>query len=334
MSDSPRAVLDHILASITPASAAQALAARERLTARLGPDLGVVGALAARLAGARHAPRPRVERSAIVICAADQGVADPGVDFGANHPTRVAAEQIAGGGAAVNAIARSAGARVVVLDCGIRGGASDAVLAFRQGDGSADITAGPAMTPIDAVRALQTGIAVLFSLAEEGDGLDVLALGQVSPGAQPVSTALVTALTDAPLADAGVDREAVEQALSANPVDPRRPLEVLAALGGYDIAVMAGLVLGAASINVPIVLDDHGTSAAALVAARLAPSVSGYVLAAHAGSIPAHRRALAALGTVPPFELGLAQGEGAGAALLLPFLASAAELLRDSWVAP
>jgi nicotinate-nucleotide--dimethylbenzimidazole phosphoribosyltransferase len=94
--------------------------------------------------------------------------------------------------------------------------------------------------------------------------------------------------------------------------------------------VTTGLLLGAASINIPVVLDDHGTSAAALVAARLSPAAAGYVIALHSGSTPGHRRALEELAIAPHLELGLAQGEGTGACLVLPFIDAAAQLLTKN----
>ena len=324
-------IIQELAATVTPASAAQSGAARARLTRHLAPgeSLGAVGELAARLAGARHAPQPRVERVVLLIAAGDHGIAASGIDLGDNEPTLVAARQICAGAAAVNALARQVGARLIVVDCGMRGVAGRTVpglLSFRQGDGTADSSRGPAMTPVDAVRAIETGVAVVISLAD--DGLDVLALGHLAAGSQPASAALIAALTGASPAQVGggVDAMLVADILAiARPAG--RPVEALAAVGGYELAFLAGAVLAAASINVPVVLDDHGTAAAALAATRLAPAVTGYLIAAHGGSTPAHRVALAALGLAPLFDLGLSAGEGAGAALLLPFVSAAAGLL-------
>ncbi|HUH01273.1 MAG TPA: nicotinate-nucleotide--dimethylbenzimidazole phosphoribosyltransferase, partial [Kofleriaceae bacterium] len=138
---SPRQVLDQILETITPASGAQAEAARQRIGARTGPreSLGALEGLAERLAGARHAPRPAVARKVIAVCAADHGVADPGIDLGMHSSSIVALDLVSSGGAAVNAAARSVGARVMPIDCGVRGGehAFDAgVLALRICDGT------------------------------------------------------------------------------------------------------------------------------------------------------------------------------------------------------
>jgi nicotinate-nucleotide--dimethylbenzimidazole phosphoribosyltransferase len=325
----PRAVLDHVVASIGPASKAQAAGAHQRLAARPGGAGGGLEQLAIRLAAARHSPHPRLERRALILCAADHGVADPGVDLGDGAPAVVAMRHIAGGTAALNAAARAAAARLVLVDCGVRGGEQHplgaGIIPFRVGDGTADITAGPAMTPVDAVIAVQTGIALLTSIADEG--IDLIALGQLGPGSQPVTGALIAALTGEPAQSFGADAAAITAAQAANPSPGGEPLELLSLFGGFELGVLAGIILAAAAIDLPIVLDDHGTWAAALVAARLAPPAAEYLFAAHPGGSPGHRAALTALGLSPIFELGLAHGEGTGAVLALPVLDAAAGLL-------
>lgn len=333
--DSPRELLDSILATIGPVSEAQAVGARQRLNSMRGTreSLGVLEQLAEQLASARHSPRPRTERKVLAVFAADHGVADPGIDMGAHSPTIVAVKHLAAGEAAVCAVARTAQVELVIIDSGVRGGDKHGlgagVLDFRSCDGTGDIRVGPAMTPIDALACVQTGVALVFSIAD--DGLDVLALGQVSAGSQTVSGAVVAALTEmAPETLGPEDADAVRAGLSENLPDADNPLDVLAKLGGPDIGMMVGAILGAASISIPIVLDDHATSAAALIATLLAPACSGYLIASHSGSTAGHRRALEHMGLKPLFDLGLAHGEGTGAALAIPMVEAAARLLRDS----
>lgn len=322
---SARAVLDHVVASISPPSAAQAEGAR----ARLGRDAepGSLADLAVRLAAARHAPAPRTDRKALVIVLADHGCADPGVDLGDAHPAVIAARAIDAADAAVAAGARAAGARIVLVDAGLATGAAlpPSVIRLSAGRGAADITREPAMTPVEALLALQSGIALGTALAD--DGLDVLALGHVAPGAEVASAALVAALLSLPPADVALPADVPDVTAAMVQCTSRMPVEALAAVGGPDLALMVGLILAAASGSVPVVLEDHGTSAAALVAARLAPDVAGYLIAAHGGTRPAHRRAIAALGLAPLFALGLGSGEGAGAALALGLVDGAARML-------
>lgn len=323
-------VLAHVLDAISPASAAQAYGARMRLGGQHGRDLDRMQSLAERLAAARHAPQPAVARKLVVVCAADHGV----VAAGDASATRAALRQIATGEAAVCAAARAAQASLVLVDCGVRAdGASTmpatspaGIVDVRIGNGTADMRAGAAMTPAQALACLHTGIALLLSLVDAG--ADIIALGHLGVGSRVASGALVAVLTGVAPATLGMrDRDAIAAALAASRPDPAQPLAVLAAVGGFEIGVMTGLVLAAASLDIPVVLDDHGTSAAALLAARLQPHVAGYLFASHAGSTPGHRRALHALGLPVIFDVGVAQGEATGAILALPIIDSAARLL-------
>jgi len=324
-------VIDHVIAAISPASEAQAEGARQRVGA--SPEPGSLADLAVRLAAARHAPAPRTDRKAIVVVLADHGSADPGLDLGDAHPAVILARTIDAGQAALVAAARAAGARILVVDAGLstRAALPSSVVRLGPGHGAADITREAAMTPVDAVLAIQSGIALATALAD--DGLDILALGHIAPGAEVASAALVAALTGALPSDVALpdDVPDVTSALSAvhgTAQAGRSAVLCTAQLGGPDFGLMVGLILGAASMDVPVVLEDHGTSAAALVAVAMAPAVAGYLIAAHGGTRPAHRRALAAMGLVPLFSLGLGSGEGTGAALALGLVDGAARLLQ------
>jgi len=331
-------LLDHILSSILPASGAMQAAATAAIARRLpqGESLGKLGTAAGRLAAARHSPRPAIAARAVIICAADHGLAWPGVDLGADGPAAAALRLIAAGESAVSAAARTASAAQVLVDAGVRGGEhldlGRGILSFRLADGSASIFDGPAMPREVAEAGLSTGIALAVSLADAT--LDLVALGQIGPGSEIASGALIAALTGAePSAIAPDDGDAIARALAANPTAAAEaaddPLGALAALGGLEIAIQVGVVLACASMHVPVVLDDYGTWAAALVASRVAPSTTGYLFAAHAGGRPGYRAALADLGLEPLFDLGLSHGEGTGALLAVPLLDAASRVLGD-----
>jgi nicotinate-nucleotide--dimethylbenzimidazole phosphoribosyltransferase len=328
-----------MMAAITPASAGAAARARARFEQHDQRDQrDQMEELAARLAGARHTDRPALVHKHVIICAADHGAVEPHHTPG---PAVTAVKQVIAGRAAINKMARTAGAAISVVDCGLRESEplGAGVMDLRVAAGTADIRLGPAMSADQAVTSVQTGIALMLSLADAG--ADCVALGQIAPGSEVVSAALVAALAGPRDRNEGNEgssgsegradppEAALEMALGANAVTGKPALEVLAALGGYEIGVMAGLVLAAASLRIPVVLDDHGTSAAALVAARLAPAVTGYLFASQAGNTAAHRRALATLGLHALFDLGLAHGEGTGAALALPILDSVARVLCE-----
>jgi len=312
MSD-PR-VLRHVIDAISPASLAHAEAARRNVA---GAGAPLLERLAERLGGAQHTARPRADRRIIVVCAGDHGVGDPGLALGAAHPTVVAAQAIADGSAALAKVARTSRASLVLIDAGVREPAAMPAFAVPLGRGpSRDLMAGPAMTVVDAALALEAGIALAVSLAD--DGLDVLVVGALGVGADVASAALLGAALGAPptgLGDPAAEAAGAKGAALAG----AGALELLAAFGGPETGVLAGLLLAAASTNVPVILDGYATGAAALVAAALAPHVTGYLVAAHAGSFT-HPRILAHLGLHPVFEVGLGHGEGTGAAMVLPLI--------------
>ena len=350
----PRAVLRHVIESISPASEAHTDGARANIAPANAP---VLARLAMRLAGAQHTARPRAMRRVIVVAAGDHGCGDPGIAMGANHPTIIAARAIAEGGAALSQIARASGTSIVIVDAGAREATHMPAVAVRLGRGpSRDLMAEPAMTVIDAVLGLEAGIALAISLAEpredrggvpdardadgperprgaelarrdapdaddrrserRGDELAILALGAIGVGAEVASAAILGAVSGWPPSGLGDDLAELAGARGAGMVGAGG-VEILAAFGGPETAVLAGLILGAASLNAPVILDGHATGAAALIAAVLAPAVTGYLIAAHRGSFT-HPRILAHLGLEPIFEVGLGHGEGTGAAMVLP----------------
>ncbi len=307
-------VLRHVIDSITPASVALAEAARRRVA---GANAPVLERLAVVLGGAQHTAHPRAGRRTIVVCAGDHGVGDPGVALGAAHPTVIAAHAIADGSAALAHVARAGRASIVLVDTGVREAAEMPACAVTLGRGpSRNLLAEPAMTVVDAALALEAGIALAVSLAD--DGLDVLAVGALGVGSDVASAALLGAALGAPptgLADPVAEAAGASGAALAG----AGALELLAAFGGPETGVLAGLMLAAASTNVPVILDGYATGAAALIAAALAPSVTGYLVAAHAGAF-SHARILAHLGLHPLFDAGLGHGEGTGAAMILPLI--------------
>lgn len=298
--------------------------------------------LARRIAAARP-DEPRIERGLVLVCAADHGLvtasdcaadaADPGGDS-ASFTSLAAIRAIASGQAAVNAVARAADATVLVVDCGIAalspGGEKPEIavpgsIDLRLGNGTADVRAGPAMTDEQAALAVESGVALGLSLAEAD--IDCLALGHIAPGADALIEILCALVSGVPirLLDPAA-RELARSLLTVHaPVleREREPLKLLAALGGYALGVLTGVILAAAARRVLVILDGRGTSLAGLLAARLCPAVPGYLFASHAGHSPGHQQTLYELGLAPLVDLDVARGEGVGAALALPVLTAA-----------
>ncbi len=317
-------VVQHVIEAITPASQASAAAARAKLR---GAGAPVLENLAAALAAAQHTTRPRAAQRILVVAAGDHGCGDPGIAMGADHPTVVAARAIADGSAALCQVARPT--PIVIVDAGAREPGHMPSIAIALGRGpSRDLLREPAQTIVDALLGLEAGIALSLSLSDSPESvrLDVIALGAIGVGAEVASAALLGALRGGPVPLPERDDAAELAMLRGAELRGASGLELLAHFGGSETAVLAGLMLGAASMNIAVILDSYATGAAALVAASLAPSISGYLIAAHAGSftMPA---ILEHLGLRPTFEVGLGHGEGTGAAMVLPMLDQVAAIV-------
>ncbi|MCI0341250.1 MAG: nicotinate-nucleotide--dimethylbenzimidazole phosphoribosyltransferase, partial [Planctomycetales bacterium] len=234
-----------------------------------------------------------------------------------------------------------AGARVLVVDMGVREPPIPCagILSRRIGPGTRNISREPAMSRGEAVLALEAGIGIARDLAREWTTL--VGLGDMGIANTTASSALAAAWTGAPveavtgrgtgLGDEAWRRkvEVVGQALGRRPRDGVEPLETLADLGGFEIAGLAGVVLGAAARRVPVVLDGFITGVAALAAVRLRPAVAGSLIASHESVEPGHRAVLGALGLRPLLDLDLRLGEGTGAALAMGLADSALAILRE-----
>jgi nicotinate-nucleotide--dimethylbenzimidazole phosphoribosyltransferase len=326
-------VLDH-------AAAAAARARQDSLTKPPG-SLGRLESLAAQLAAITGRVRPSVARKAIIVMASDHGVAEAGVSA---FPAAVTPQMVLNflrGGAAINVLARQAGARVVVVDIGV---ATDfepqpGLVQRKVAPGTANLLWGPAMTRAEAEAALQVGLDVVN--LEISRGLDLVATGDMGIGNTTPSAAIVAAITGSPAAQVtgrgtGVDDDGlarkvavIEQALAVHRPDPADAWDVLTKVGGLEIAGLAGVMLGAAAQRVPVVVDGFISGAAALIAAGLNPAVTGYLIAAHRSVEIGHRAMLAHLGLEPLFDLDLRLGEGTGAALAFHLVEAAARIQNE-----
>jgi nicotinate-nucleotide--dimethylbenzimidazole phosphoribosyltransferase len=336
-----------LIADIAPVDAVAAAATQRRLDAKTKPlrSLGRLEDLACQVAAIRGARRDRDAdvplSKAIVVMGADHGVTEEGVSA---YPREVTAQMLlnfARGGAAINVLARHAGARVVVVDMGVATAlpALPELRSHRVGDGTANFTRGPAMTRAQASTAIATGAAIAGELAAAGVGL--IGIGEMGIGNTTAASALTARLCGAPpdevigrgtgVDDAGLGRkrEAVRRALAVNDADPADGLAVLAQLGGFEIAGLAGVVLGAAAARIPILVDGFIAGAAALAATRIAPATRGYLIASHRSVETGHRRVLEALGTAPLLDLELRLGEGTGAALAMSLVDAALKILAE-----
>jgi len=306
-------------------------------------SLGRLEELGARLAGmAGECPPPVPESPAVVVCAGDHGVLERGVSPWPQAMTAAMVSNFCTGGAAVNAIAKTVGARVSVLDVGVAGELERHPLlrAAKVLPGTGDLSRGPAMSRAEAARAVMAGAGVAEELVESG-GVDILVTGDMGIGNSTPAACLISAFTGRPPEETtgrgtGIDDETlklkvniVEEALGLHAPDAEDPLGVLAAIGGLEHAAIVGVILMGAVYGVPVGLDGVVSNSAALVARALAPHSAEYVIAGHRSAEPGARIVLEYLELEPLLDLEMRLGEGTGGLLAVPLVQAAARTLAE-----
>ncbi|MDB5042634.1 MAG: nicotinate-nucleotide/dimethylbenzimidazole phosphoribosyltransferase [Candidatus Eremiobacteraeota bacterium] len=328
---------------IAPAEPAVAAAARARIDDLTKPrgSLGRIEDLAVRLCAiAGGIPAHAFERRALLIAAADHGVAEYGVSA---YPSEVTAQMVLGllgGIAAANAFARAVGADVYVADFGVRtpSPAHDRLIDVRCGAGTANLAEGPAIAAERVEAVVNAGVAAFEALRARA-AFDTLALGDLGIGNTTAAAAIVAAFTHTPAANAagrgtGIDDRRLARKIAAIESGLARIGEhswrrIASEVGGFEIVGLAGVILAAARARVAVVLDGSIVTAAALLAGAIAPASIDYCIAGHRSREPAHSLALDALGLVPLLDLDLALGEATGATLALPLISAAARMVHE-----
>ena len=332
------------VAPLDPAWSARAADRQARLTMPPG-SLGRLLDLGRQLAAIQQTEAPRGRPALVAVFVADHGVAAAGVSA---YPQAVTGQMIANfaaGGAAINVLTESVGAALEVVNLGVARPPRIPARGWRIHTrpiraGTSSFLDGPAMSREEAYHAVGEGLQ-LGSGWSGKRGYRAIALGEMGIGNSTTAAALIAALTGAApeqvvgrgtgVDDAGLGRKraAVARALELHGPECRDDWDWLARVGGFEILGLAGLAIAAARGRAVVVVDGLISAAAALVAARLCPAIGGYLVAAHLGPEPGHRVALDALGLDPLLQLGLRLGEGTGAALALPIIAAAADVLCD-----
>lgn len=321
-------------------AAQKACKRQDVLTKPLG-SLGLLEKLSVSLAGMTGSERPQFKQKGVIVMAADHGVALSGVSA---YPREVTAQMVLNfvkGGAAINVLSRQAGAKVTVVDIGVaydfKGieGICHRKLAW----GSQNILELPAMTREQAEEGIQVGIDVV--LEEIHKGMDIVATGEMGIGNTTPSSAITAILTSSPVKDVtwrgtGIDDkrlkfkiEAIERAICLHEPNPQDPIDVLAKVGGLDIAGLTGVILGATSRRVPVVVDGFISGAAALVAAHLEPAIKPFLIASHQSVERGHSVIWDHLGLRPILSLDLRLGEGSGAVLAFHIIEAATRILNE-----
>jgi len=323
-------------------TAMQSAQARQDMLTKPQGSLGRLEELSIQLAGMMANPMPAVERKTVIVMAADHGVALDGVSA---YPPEVTPQMVLNflyGGAAINVLTRQAGARVLIVDMGVATEIEDAsgkLIRRRVGSGTANLAKGPAMTRAQAEESIQSGIEI--AEAEIAQGVDILATGDMGIGNTTPSAAIAACiLRRAPteivgrgtgVDEAGLARKihAVESGLKINKPNPADAIDVLAKVGGFEIGGLAGVILASAANRKPVVVDGFISTAAAMVAAVLAPASRDYMISAHTSQERGHKLMLTWLGLNPLLDMNLRLGEGTGAALAFHLVEASARILRE-----
>lgn len=337
-------LLETTLQNITPLHQEVMAQARDRQNQLTKPpgSLGRLEDLSIQLAGISGQLAPSLRHKHVVVMAGDHGVTAAGVSAFPSEVTPQMIYNFLNGGAAINVLARHVGATVTVVDMGVAIPIKTNHPNFldrKIAPGTGNMLVEPAMTREQARQAIETGIEVVNQLAETG-GLELLITGDMGIGNTTPSTAIAAVITDMPvktiagrgtgLDDAGLARKIglLEQIIARH--EPYGDsLDILTKLGGFEIGGIAGLILGGAARQVPVIVDGFISTAAALIAAGLCPEAKAYMISGHSSAERGQQAMLSHLGLTPLLDLNLRLGEGTGAALCVPLVEAAVKILNE-----
>lgn len=328
--------LQETIESIRPADEKARAAAWKHWDAIAKPlrSLGKLEAVITQIAAIQGTPRVDIGKKGLITMCADNGVVAEGVTQTGQEVTAQVAENFLSEKATAAILCRKAGADIFPIDIGVY--RDTCIRNCKISYGTKNMAKEPAMSREDAIRALETGI----MLAEEKnkEGYRLLATGEMGIGNTTTSSAIASVLLDRPVEDmtgrgAGLSSEGlqrkirtIKRAIALHQPDPQDPVDVLAKVGGLDIAGMAGVFLGGAAMHIPVVTDGFISNVAALLAVRLCPDVNDYIIPSHVSKEPAAVLLLEALGKEAFLTCDMCLGEGTGAVALFPLLDMACEV--------
>ncbi len=335
--------LTQIIHQIEPVDPAWLTQAQQRLDSLTKPpgSLGRLEELAARYVAIRQDAWPDLQTKWVVVFAADHGVVAEGVSAFPQDVTYQMVYNFLQGGAGINVLARHANARVEVVDIGVNHDFAEVpdLVARKIAYGSRNMAKEPAMTREEALRALLVGVE--RAEAATAAGVDLIAAGDMGIGNTTPASALASVFTGRPVSavtgrGTGIEDKVwqhkvgvINRALSLHRPEPADPLGALAAVGGFEIAGIAGLILGCAAARRPLLLDGFIATAGALVAVAMVPAVADYLIAAHRSVEPGHQTVLDHLGLKPLLNLNMRLGEGTGAALGMLLVEAGLRVYRE-----
>ena len=304
-------------------------------------SLGRLEEFATIYASIKGSPDATIKHKVVFTMAGDHGVASEGVSVFPQEVTRQMVKNFLDGGATISVLARHVGARVVVVDCGVKADFEpvDGLKIKKVGYGTDNIAHGPAMSREQAIESLEAGIE---SFNEELlNGIDIIATGDMGIANTTPSSAIIACLTGTDLGkvtgrgtgldDKGVDIKinVISTALDVNKPDPSDPIDVLSKVGGFEIGGIAGLCLAAASHRTPVLIDGFISTAAALIACAIEPKVNEYLISSHTSTENGHKIALKKLQKKAILNLDLRLGEGTGAVLAMNLVEAGVKILTQ-----
>ena len=337
-------LLKKILDQISPIKNELKIKTQERLDSLTKPlgSLGMLEEEAKNVIAITENEKFQIKKKVIFVLAGDHGVVKESVT---GYPQEVTAQMVYNfvrGGAAINVLARHVDAKVVVVDMGVAADldeASDKIVNKKINYGTKNFAEGPAMSKDEAISTIEAGIEVFEQ--ELKNGIDIVGCGDMGIGNTTTSSAIVSALTGAPVEQVtgrgtGIDDEmlahkieVIKKALAKHNPDSTDPIDVLSKVGGFEIGGIAGIVLAAAAHKIPILLDGFISSAGALIAYKLQPNVKDYFIASHLSVERGHQIILEVLDKRPLLNLDLRLGEGTGAALAMPLIEASLKILNE-----
>lgn len=334
--------LEGLMDSVKPVDSGLLESARERLDSLTKPrgSLGRLEEFAMRYVAITGSTEPVVKRKVIFTFAGDHGVAEEGVSA---FPKEVTAQMVLNflrGGAGINVLARHTGCEVVVVDIGVDHdfGGVEGLVEKKVLRGTRNMLKGPAMTRDEALRCIGAGVELALEYAGEGA---IFGTGEMGIANTTAASAITAVITGAPVEevtgrgtginDGALDHKigVIKNAIRVNNPDPSDPVDVLAKVGGAEIAGISGLILGAASRRVPVVVDGFISTAGALVAVEMKPEVRDYIFASHNSVERGHKVMLERIGQKPFVDLGLRLGEGTGAALAISLVEAGVRIYNE-----
>ena len=304
-------------------------------------SLGRLENIAQRYAAIKEDLNPPIGKMMVITFAGDHGVVEEDISAFPREVTVQMVLNMIAGGAGVNVLARHVGAEVVVVDIGVDHDfePAEGLVINKIGYGTQNLSRAPAMTYTEAEQSIRVGVDLAHEYAKKG--VDIIGTGEMGIGNTTPSSAILSVFTGLPAKEVagrgtGIDDKTlrkkisiIDKAIELNKPDPENPIDVLAKVGGFEIGGLAGLVIGSARHRIPVVVDGFISTAGAMIAVAMNPTINEYLFFSHLSSETGHKRMLERLGRKPILDLDMKLGEGTGAAMAMSVIEASVKLMTE-----